>query len=163
MNFPLVLTALAYSGIVQEVRLLIPLVVLAAACLVLEAVLVYLDIAFTKCWWFFFATVLLIFADLIWSSWTVSTPMADIIHYGENAPQLIATIAAYLFIVGILLVWTIAAGIRQVVIETGGSGWFWGLVRLIPLVIWICLAVGVVTRGNAAVGGDGGLLGLIGL
>ena len=163
MNFPLALTALAYSGIVQEVRLLMPLVILAGVCLGVEAILVRLDIAFSQCWWFFFATVLLVVAALIWSSWTISTPMADIINYGEDSIRLILSIAAYLLIVGVLLVWTLVAGIRQVVIEAGGSGWGWALARLAPVVFLIWFAVGAISRGNAAVGGEGGLLGLIGL
>ena len=163
MNFPFALTALAYSGIVQEVRLLMPLIILVGACLVVEAILVWRDIAFSQCWWFFFSSVLLVVAALIWSSWTISTPMADIINYGEDSTRLILSIAAYLFIVGVLLLWTLVAGIRQVVVEAGGSGWGWALVRLAPAVFLVWFAVGVASRGNAAVGGEGGLLGLLGL
>ena len=54
MQFHLVLLSLAYSGIVQEVRLLAPLMVLAIVCLILEGILVWRDIAFSRCWWFFF-------------------------------------------------------------------------------------------------------------
>lgn len=162
MQFHLVLLSLAYSGIVQEVRLLAPLMVLAIVCLILEGILVWRDIAFSRCWWFFFSTVLLVVGALIWSSWTVSTPMADIINYGENAGGLIVAIATYLIILGILLLWTLVAGVRQVVIEAGGSGWGWALVRLAPVAVLLALAIGVLGRGDAAVGGDG-LLRLMGL
>ncbi len=162
MQFHLVLLSLAYSGIVQEVRLLAPLMVLAIVCLILEGILVWRDIAFSRCWWFFFSTVLLVVGALIWSSWTVSTPMADIINYGENAGGLIVAIATYLIILGILLLWTLVAGVRQVVIEAGGSGWGWALVRLAPAAVLLALAIGVLGRGDAAVGGDG-LLRLMGL
>lgn len=162
MQFHLVLLSLAYSGIVQEVRLLAPLMVLAIVCLILEGILVWRDIAFSRCWGFFFSTVLLVVGALIWSSWTVSTPMADIINYGENAGGLIVAIATYLIILGILLLWTLVAGVRQVVIEAGGSGWGWALVRLAPAAVLLALAIGVLGRGDAAVGGDG-LLRLMGL
>ena len=162
MQFHLVLLSLAYSGIVQDVRLLAPLMVLAIVCLILEGILVWRDIAFSRCWWFFFSTVLLVVGALIWSSWTVSTPMADIINYGENAGGLIVAIATYLIILGILLLWTLVAGVRQVVIEAGGSGWGWALVRLAPAAVLLALAIGVLGRGDAAVGGDG-LLRLMGL
>ena len=162
MQFHLVLLSLAYSGIVQEVRLLAPLMVLAIVCLILEGILVWRDIAFSRCWWFFFSTVLLVVGALIWSSWTISTPMADIINYGENAGGLIVAIATYLIILGILLLWTLVAGVRQVVIEAGGSGWGWALVRLAPAAVLLALAIGVLGRGDAAVGGDG-LLRLMGL
>ena len=93
---------------------------------------------------------------------TISTPMADIINYGENAGGLIVAIATYLIILGILLLWTLVAGVRQVVIEAGGSGWGWALVRLAPAAVLLALAIGVLGRGDAAVGGDG-LLRLMGL
>ena len=39
----------------------------------------------------------------------------------------------------------------------------WALARLAPVVFLIWFAAGAISRGNAAVGGEGGLLGLIGL
>ena len=83
------------------------------------------------------------------------TPMADIINYGEAAKPLIFAIVSFLLVVGLLLFWTILSGLRQIFIEASGSGWGWGVLRLSPLAILAWLLYEAMTRGNAAVGGDG--------
>ena len=155
MYIPENLICLAYSGVVEEIRMLVPFAVLAAYCLALEITLNRLDKSFSQSWWFFFTSAIASIADLTWSSWTASTPMADIINYGENSSQLLFAIAAFLLIVGVLLVWTIVSGFRQVFIEASGGGWGWGWLRLTPLVILVWLLYEAMLRGNAAVGGDG--------
>ena len=155
MYIPATLICLAYTGAVEEIRLLIPFAALGAYCLALEITLNRLDKTFSQSWWFFFTSAIAVIADLTWSSWTASTPMADIINYGENASHLIFAISAFLLIVGILISWTIVSGLRQIVIEASGCGWGWGGLRLTPLALLAWLLYEAMLRGNAAVGGDG--------
>lgn len=162
MYIPANIPCLAYTGVVEEIRLLIPLVVLAAFCLAIEITLNRLDKTFSQNWWFVFASAISIIADLTWSSWTASTPMADIINYGETSGHLIFAIASFLFVVALLLFWTVLSGVRQIFIEAPGGGWGWGVLRIAPLAILAWLLFEAMLRGNAAVGGDG-LMRLLGL
>lgn len=162
MYIPANLICLAYTGVVEEIRLLVPFAVLAAFCLALEIILSRLDKTFSQSWWFFFASAISIIADLTWSSWTASTPMADIINYGETSGHLIFAIASFLIIVCLLLIWMVFSGVRQIIIEAPGGGWGWGVLRLTPLAILAWLLFEAMLRGNAAVGGDG-LMRLLGL
>jgi len=76
--------------------------------------------------------------------------------------------ATVLLTLGMALPWPAAwptlrllAGVASAFVFVQTSGW--ALARLAPVVFLIWFAAGAISRGNAAVGGEGGLLGLIGL
>lgn len=150
----------ASSSAVQAIKGILPLLILAFYGLTLEILLNKFDQTFSQCWWFFFAAIALIVTNLTWASWTASTPMADIIIYGEAASQLIFSVFAFLFIVSLLLIWMVIAGMKQIIIEAGGSGWGWAFLRLSPLVPLAWIAITLLVQGNAAIG-DSGFLKLI--
>lgn len=155
MYIPDYLVIIASSSAVQAFKEMLPLLILALYGLVVEIVLNQFDRTFSQCWWFFISIIILIISDLIWASWAASTPMADIIIYGENASPLIASIFVFLFVAFLLLLWITIVGTRQIVREAGGSGWGLALLRLSPLVLLIWVAVIVVVKGNALVGTSG--------
>ena len=151
---------LASTGMIAEIKMILPLVVVAVYSLATEIILNKFEKTFSQSWWFFFSFALVIIADVTWSSWTASTPMADILGYGETSGQLLFAISAFLIVVLLLLFWLLYAGIKQIVIEANGSGWGWALVRLSPLVPLAFLVIRSLEKGNAAVGTDG-LLNLV--
>ena len=146
---------MASSGAVQAIREILPVLILAFCSLLIEVVLNKFDQTFSQSWWFFFATIVLMVSDLTWVSWTASTPMADIIVYAENASQLIFSVFAFLFVVCLLLIWMIASGMKQIMIEAAGSGWGWALLRLSPLVAFVWILINVLIKDNALVGTSG--------
>ncbi len=154
------LFSIAATGAVQAVKAMLPLGILAVLSLVLEILLNQFDRTFSACWWFFFAFILLLLGEVTWSSWTASTPMADIIRFGENAGSLIVSVFAFLAIVGLLLLYLMVLGVRRIVIEAHGSGWGWALLRLAPLIPLIGFICHVLVNGNAMVG-ETGFLNLI--
>ena len=151
---------LAATGMIGEIKMLLPLVMVAAYSLTIEITLNKFEKTFSPSWWFFLSFALVIIANVTWSSWTASTPMADILGYGETSGQLLFAISAFLVVVLLLLLWLLYAGIKQISIEANGSGWGWALVRFSPLLPLAFLVVRSLERGNAAVGTDG-LLSLV--
>ena len=131
------------------------MLILAFYGLTLEIILNKFDRTFSQSWFFFFAAIVLLVTDVTWSAWTASTPMADIIIYAETSQQLIASVFAFLFVVSLLLFWLLFAGIKQIAIEAGGSGWGWALLRFTPLIPLFWIAISILVEGNALVGSDG--------
>ncbi len=160
MYIPEHLFFVASSGAVQAIKAVLPLLILAFYAITLEILLNKFDKTFSQSWWFFFAPIILIVSDLTWGSWTASTPMADIIIYGEDASKLIFSVFAFLFVVSLLLIWMVISGMKQIIIEAGGSGWGWALLRLSPLVPLVWSAIRLLSQGNAAIG-DSGFIHLI--
>lgn len=155
MYIPEIPFLIASSSAIQTLKASLPLLIIAFYSFIVELVLNKMDRTFSQCWWFFISAVVLIISDLIWVSWAASTPMADIIIYGENASQLIASVFVFLLVACLLLIWMAIIGIKQVVIEATGSGWGWAFLRLSPLVPLVWIAVTVLIKGNALVGPSG--------
>ena len=155
MNTPNILFPIAATVAVQAVMHLLPFGLLAAFSLTLEIILNTFDRTFSACWWFFFSVVMLALSEIIWQSWTASTPVADIILYGETAGQLTFSIIAFVVIVCALLLWMIIAGTRQIIIEAHGSGWGWALLRMTPLLPFAWFVFRTLVNGNALVGETG--------
>lgn len=155
MNTPDILFSIAATVAVQAIMNMLPLGLLAVFSLTLEIVLNKFDRTFSACWWFFFGVVMLALSEIIWQSWTASTPVADIILYGETAGQLTFSIIAFVVIVCALLLWMLISGIRQIVIEAHGSGWGWASLRLAPLLPFAWFAFHTLVNGNAVVGESG--------
>jgi len=162
MNVPDILFPIAAIGTLQTLMQMFPLGLLAVYSLTLEITLNKYDRTFSAGWWFFCAIAILALSDVIWKSWTASTPMADILLYGEAAGQLTLSIAAFLAIVGALLLWLLISGIRLIVIEAHGSGWAWAFLRLSPLFPFFWFVFQTLVKGNARVG-PSGLISLINL
>lgn len=160
MYIPEHIVFIASSGAVQAIKGILPLLILAFYGITIEILLNKFDRTFSQCWWFFFAAIALIVTNLTWASWTASTPIADIIIYGEAASKLIFSVFAFLFVVSLLLIWMVISGMKQIIIEAGGSGWGWALLRLSPLVPLIWIAFTILIQGNAAIG-DSGFINLI--
>ena len=155
MYIPEQLFFVASTSAIQAIKSVLPLLILAFYGITLEILLNKFDRTFSQCWWFFFATIVLTVSNLTWESWTASTPMADIIIYGEAASKLILSVFAFLFVVALLLIWMVISGMRMIIIEAGGSGWGWAILRLSPLVPIVWIAIKLLVQGNAAVGESG--------
>lgn len=160
MNVPDILFPIAAIGAIQAMMQMIPLGLLSVYSLTVEISLNKWDRTFSASWWFFCAVATLALSEIIWQSWTASTPMADIILYGEAASQLTVSIATFIVIVSAILLWMLIAGIRRIAIEAHGSGWAWATLRLTPLLPFFWFVFHAFVKGNAQVG-DAGLLNLI--
>lgn len=160
MNIPDVLFPIAVIGTMQAIMQMLPLGLLAVYSLATETILNKFDRTFSASLWFFSAITTLALSEIIWKSWTASTPMADIIRYGEIANQLIFSIITFVILVSAILLWMLILGIRKIVIEAHGSGWGWASLRLLPLLPFAWLLFQALINGNAQIG-DAGFINLI--
>lgn len=149
------MTYLAYSGVVEEILQWVPFLVLALGCFLLERVLLWREITFEHCWWFLLLSFFVVIAEAVWTSWVASTRMEEILMATEQALGLKLAILTYLGVSGLLMAWMVWRGVRQVITEMKGTGVEWGLVRLIPVVVFFVLLVPLTIHGNASIGEEG--------
>lgn len=144
--------------LLAHVKLLLPLVGCAVLAVVFEQALYRLDLTYMPLWRPALMCVLVGVASLIWSSWVASIPMENILQYnGENTPSLIFSILLFAIVVAIVLgslAWTASKRILMDNVK-GGVSRLLTVVRFIPVITTILLAIWAYVRANRMVGPDG--------
>lgn len=150
----------AAGEVLREVVFVSPIAILALSCYLIEYLVFETDRSFTRHGWFSISCILLIVANIAWSSWMISTPVENVVAQANQSLRILATIGAFVAAVVVLLIWTMLAGARQVHREINGAGVGLTLLRLSPLVPLLYYTTVSFIRGNEFVG-DKGLLDLI--
>lgn len=149
------LFSIAAYGFVADLKFMLPIVVVAIACIAVEMGAYKADKIFRPSVWFFLASAILVVGNFAWSSWTTSTPIPDILLYGETSSQLKMAIGAFALLIALLTAWSLFAGTMRVLRETPATGVACSIIRLLPLIPIVFLAIASFVRGNGAVGEDG--------
>ena len=150
----------AAGEVLREVVFVSPIAILALSCYLIEYLVFETDRSFTRQGWFSISCILLIVANIAWSSWMISTPVENVVAQANQSLRILATIGAFVAAVVVLLIWTMLAGARQVHRESKGAGVWLTLLRLSPLLPLLYFTVVSFIRGNTFVG-EKGLVALI--
>ena len=144
--------------LLAHVKLLLPLAGCAVLAIVFEQALYRLDLTYMPLWRPALMCVLIGIASLIWSSWVSSIPMESILLYkGQNTSSLSFSIILFFLVVSIVLgglAWTASKRILTDNVK-GGVSRLLTLLRFVPVVVTLMLAVWAFLRANAMVGKEG--------
>jgi hypothetical protein len=151
---------IAIRELIQELPFLMPFVLLALGCVVIESWIYKKDKSFSKNGWFSGAAFFLLIINVAWSSWVSSTPIENLIAEQETAISITVTICSFLIIAYAIIFIAILAGTFRVLKELSGSGYGYALLRLSPAIFLVVFAIISFIHGNSAVG-ENGLIDLI--
>ena len=150
----------AAGEVLRELVFISPIAVLCVSCYLIEFLVFETDRSFTKQGWFSSSCILLIVANIAWSSWMISTPVENIVAQADQSLKTLAMIGIFIATMVVLMSWTMLAGARQVHRESKGAGVWPTLLRLSPLLPLLYFTVVSFIRGNTFVG-EKGLVDLI--